>query len=519
MWPTSLRARLALGGALLAIVSVAVTAWIVTETTSADLIGDVDELREAQSVILSDLSAYAALNSDWAGVEPLVDDLTERFGTRIALTTLEGVSLVDSDPESPLPPAASAVIDPANPVFEIPPSEAFIGETELATAEIERCLAERGIPAEIDVDEFGGVDILPLELPAFDPDLEECFEEAIEEIEPRFFEEFGDPFVLEESALSAEPTLLFLGAGPQPSVDWWVVAGTATALVLLGSLAAAFMSGLLTRPLRSLAAAATRVREGDLSARVASSERSEIGRLGEAFNEMAGELERADERRKRFTSDVAHELRTPLTNVTSHVEAMIDGVETPEAETLETVRREVEQLSGLVDDLQQLALADEGQLRLNRFPVVLDDIVEAVTVGNGPRATASSINLSASGDAPAPIELDPRRIRQALDNVVANALAHTPGRGSVSVSVAQSDERTTVTVADTGPGIPEEFIPFAFDRFARADEARGRTTGGTGLGLPVARELVRAHGGDIKIERPESGGTRVVIELPGPSAE
>ena len=514
MWPSSLRSRLALGGALLAVVSVAVTAWIVTETTSADLIGDVEELREAQSVILSDLSAYAALNGDWSGVRPLVDELTEEFGTRIALTTLDGAPLVDSDSESALPPVASAVIDPANPVFDVPPSEAFIGEAELATAGIERCLDERGIPAELDVDGLGTVRV-PLELPSFDSELERCFEAAIEAIEPRFFEDFGAPFLIEETVRHAEPALLFLGAGPQPSVNWWVVIATATGMVLLGSLAAALLSGLLTRPLRSLAAAASRVREGDLSVRVAASERSEIGKLGGAFNEMAGELERAEEKRKRFTSDIAHELRTPLTNVTSHVEAMIDGVEQPGPNALETVRREVEQLSGLVDDLQQLALADEGQLRLNRFPVVLDDIVEAVAVGSRPRASASGIRVEIEGEAPAAIELDPRRVRQALDNVVVNALAHTPSGGRVTLSVRQGRERTSVAVTDTGAGIPQEFVAKAFDRFARADGARRRATGGTGLGLPVARELIRAHGGEITIERPEQGGTRVVIELPG----
>ncbi|MGI9658946.1 MAG: sensor histidine kinase [Gaiellaceae bacterium] len=515
MLPSSLRGRLVLGGALLAVVSVVVTAWLVTETTSADLIGDVDELRDAQSLILSDLSAYAVLNGDWDDADSLVEELARETGTRIALTTLDGRRLIDSDVDSPLPPVASAVIDPGNPGFEAPPSEAFIGEAELATAEIERCLEERGIAADIEVDDHGGFEILPFDVDEFDPALETCFDQAFEIIEPRFFEEFDTPFIVGETFPTAEPALLFLGAGPQPSVDWGIVVAAATGMVLLGSLAAALMSGLLTRPLRSLAAAAGRVREGDLSARVEESDSSEIGKLGGAFNEMAGELERADERRKRFTSDVAHELRTPLTNVTSHVEAMIDGIEQPAPETLETVRREVEQISGLVDDLQQLALADEGQLTLSRFPVVLDDIVEAVSEGNRPRALESGVELIVVGEAPEPIELDPRRVRQALDNVVANALAHTPSGGRVSLAVRQDAERTTVAVTDTGPGIPEEFIPFAFDRFARADQARTRAAGGTGLGLPVARELVRAHGGEITIERPVEGGTRVVIELPG----
>ncbi len=513
MWPASLRGRLALGGALLAVVSVAVTAWIVTETTSADLRGDVDDLRAAQSVILSDLTAYSALNGDWDDAQPLLDELSAEFGIRIALTALDGRPLADSADDSPLPPSASAVIDPANPAFEVAPSEAFLGESELATGAIEHCLEERGIPADVLLDEFGSFEILPLEPSSLDEAIDDCFEEAFEMVDPRFFEEFE--FLGEPRHPTIEPALLFLGAGPQPSVNWWIVAATATGVVLTGSLAAALMSGLLARPLKLLTDAASRVRRGDLSARVEARDRSEIGELGAAFNEMADELERSDERRKRFTSDVAHELRTPLTNVTSHVEAMIDGVETPAPDTLETVRREVEQLSGLVDDLQQLALADEGALRLERFAVVIDDIVDAVAEGNRPRAAAGSVALTTLGEAPAPIDVDPRRIRQALDNVVANALAHTPPGGSVELSVAQSASATTIAVSDSGPGIPEDFIPFAFDRFARADQSRSRATGGSGLGLAVARELVRAHGGDIAIELPDEGGTRFVVTLAG----
>ena len=320
MWPSSLRGRLALGGALLAVVSVVVTAWIVTETTSADLIGDVDDLRAAQSVILSDLSAYAALNEDWDEAQPLIDELTEAFGTRIALTTLSGTTLADSDADKPLPKVASAVIDPANPAFEVPPSEAFLGEVDLARDAIEGCFDERGIGAEVFVDEFGSFQILPDGGPAFDRELAECFEHAFAELEPRFFEEFQTPFEEEAGSFGGfaiEPALLFLGAGPQPSVNWWIVVAAAAAIVLVGSLAAALMSGLLARPLRRLTLAASQVRQGDLSARVEATDRSEIGELGDAFNEMAGELELADVRRKRFTSDVAHELRTPLTNVTS----------------------------------------------------------------------------------------------------------------------------------------------------------------------------------------------------------
>ena len=346
MWPSSLRGRLALGGALLAVVSVVVTAWIVTETTSADLIGDVDDLRAAQSVILSDLSAYAALNEDWDEAQGLIDELTEAFGTRIALTTLDGKPLADSEADKPLPQVASAVIDPANPAFEVPPSEAFLGEVDLAREAVEGCLDERGIGVEVFVDEFGLFDIVPGDGAEFDPEVAECLEEVFAELEPRFFDEFETPFLEDSRGPSIEPALLFLGAGPQPSVNWWIVVAAAAGMVLAGSVAAALMSGLLARPLRRLTDAASRVRQGNLSARVEATDRSEIGELGDAFNEMAGELELAEGRRKRFTSDVAHELRTPLTNVTSHVEAMIDGVETPAPETLETVRREVEQLSG-----------------------------------------------------------------------------------------------------------------------------------------------------------------------------
>ncbi|MGZ5473459.1 MAG: sensor histidine kinase, partial [Thermoanaerobaculia bacterium] len=216
----------------------------------------------------------------------------------------------------------------------------------------------------------------------------------------------------------------------------------------------------------------------------------EVAELGRAFNSMAEALERNERVRRNMVSDVAHELRTPLTNIRVHIEAAQDGVVAADAKFLDSIDEEATTLARLVDDLQQLSLVEAGQLRLELAEVRVAEIVE--------RAAPSSVIRNVPDDLV--IRADARRMVQVVRNLVNNALAHAESR--VEVSAARVGDRIQISVADDGPGVPPEHGERIFDRFYRIDESRSRTTGGAGLGLAIARQLVELHGGRIWYERP-----------------
>ncbi|MFQ5553837.1 MAG: sensor histidine kinase [Acidimicrobiia bacterium] len=509
----SLRSRLTAAGVTLAILAVGITALVVANTTSADLISDIDARLDDQSFVLSELTTYAIVNGSWNGVGELTKSLSAEVGLRIAVTDLDGSVLADSDPDADQSGLlAAAFIDPSNPIFGGQLTAASADSARALAELMATCLDDEGIPFTIVEDELGFVQVFPefASDEAFEAEAR-CFDDAVFELETgeELFGLFDDEI--------AEPAVLFLGAAQSPRVSWPIVLSVAAVVAAVLAAAAWWFSRRLSTPLISMTNAALQIRGGDLSVRVDAADSTEIDELAAAFNEMATELEDAANRRRRFTSDVAHELRTPLANITSHVEALIDGIETPSADTLRVVQAEVDHVATLVSDLQQLTLVDEGQLRLDPFDVVLADVIDQVVQGNQARALAAEVALNHVGEASDPITLDPIRIRQAIDNLVSNAIRHTPSGGVVIISVAQLPDETLVAIRDTGPGIPEDFLGYVFDRFSRADRSRSRRTGGSGLGLPIARELVRAHGGDITAENLAGAGAQLTIRLPRPA--
>ena len=179
-----------------------------------------------------------------------------------------------------------------------------------------------------------------------------------------------------------------------------------------------------------------------------------------------------------------------------------------------SIHEEAVHLQRLIDDLQELALAEAGALRLDPAPTDLGPIVESVAQAHRARAEAAGIGLEAEVDAGIRAEVDPARMRQVLANLMDNALRHTPVGGGVWVSLRRSGDRARIRVEDDGPGIPPEHLPRLFERFYRADPSRSRDTGGTGLGLAIAAELVRAHGGTIAADPLAEQGAAFVISLP-----
>ena len=272
------------------------------------------------------------------------------------------------------------------------------------------------------------------------------------------------------------------------------------------------------RSVRALTTAARRMGAGDLSQRVDAGGRDEIGELSRTFNSMADALERAERQRRHLVADVAHELRTPLSNVQGYVEALRDGVLEPDDQTLATIHQQVLYLSELVEDLRLLADTEAGDFALHLESGSLAAALRESVEGVRARADAKGVAIATLLPASAPdLSFDRTRIAQVVGNLLDNAIRHTPHGGSVSVTLEFRADAATVSIADTGEGIPEEQLPFVFDRFYRVDPSRSRITGGAGLGLTIARQLVQAHGGTIRAQSAVGVGTTVVFQLP-PSA-
>jgi two-component system sensor histidine kinase BaeS len=289
----------------------------------------------------------------------------------------------------------------------------------------------------------------------------------------------------------------------------------ALAAVLVIALLVTLLAGRrLVRPVRALTRAAQRMASGDRSTRVQAKGRDELARLGDAFNVMAESVEANEQQRKVMVSDIAHELRNPLANVRGYLEGVGDGVVVLDMALVDSLLEESLLLQRLVDDLQDLALADAGRLRVHPEPIDAMELAEQVVAAKQPQAAAGGVTLAAVGAAPAPAFADPVRLRQALGNLVANALRYTPPGGSVSVRVDHGPAGVTLAVADTGTGIDAEHIPHLFDRFYRADVSRSRATGGSGLGLAIVRHLAEAHGGSVSVESAVGAGSTFTVALP-----
>lgn len=293
----------------------------------------------------------------------------------------------------------------------------------------------------------------------------------------------------------------------------------AFAVVVIG---AAIVTAVLARrvlgPIQALHAAAQRVSRGD-PGRVEIRGHDELASLGRAFNEMAEALAHQEQRKRDLTNDIAHELRTPLTDLRCHLEALQDGVVDITPETLATLHAEVTHLQSLVEDLGDLARAEARQLTLAPEVVDVGALLMQVHRQAVPRATALQIALD-DVTAPAGIMawVDPGRLRQVVTNLLDNALVHTPAGGRIHLGASAADGLVTITVSDTGAGIPPEHWPHVFDRFYRVDPSRSRTTGGVGLGLAIARQLVEASSGRIAVASEPARGTTFTVTLPEASS-
>jgi len=304
-----------------------------------------------------------------------------------------------------------------------------------------------------------------------------------------------------------------------------LVAGVTRAVLIAGLVAGVvgFLLALLlvrqiTRPLGSLTHAAGQIAGGDLSVRVPVQSNDELGELATTFNQMAGSLETQEKLRRNLMADVAHELRTPLAGIQGTVEALQDGIFPLTGENLQAVHDQVTLLNRLVEDLRTLANAEAGQLPLDRLPLDLAELCQRQIAAFQPQAVSKGINLTLHrADESIILCADDQRLGQVLNNLLHNALRHTPTGGAIQLHLGSLNGVARVAVIDNGEGVATAALPHLFDRFYRADRSRDRNTGGSGLGLAIARQLVQAHGGRIWAESPPAGqlrGSAFIVELP-----
>ncbi len=284
----------------------------------------------------------------------------------------------------------------------------------------------------------------------------------------------------------------------------------------LGLIMAFLLAYTLLRPVRALTFAAQQLTTGDLSHRVDVHGKDELATLGHAFNKMADSLQQAEEARRAMTADIAHELRNPLAVQRASLEALQDGIYPLSVENLAPVMEQNLLLTRLVDDLRTLALADAGRIELERTPTDLTALVQRVVDRFQPQALSQQVVFTVIS-APNPIptlSADPVRLEQVLTNLLTNALRYTPAGGHIDLALTYTDGTAYLSIHDSGAGIPEQALPYIFERFYRADKARARAEGGSGLGLTIARQLARLHGGDLTAANHPSGGAVFTLTLP-----
>ncbi|ANS62428.1 putative two-component system sensor kinase [Streptomyces lincolnensis] len=319
----------------------------------------------------------------------------------------------------------------------------------------------------------------------------------------------------------APAALLFVTSPPRTATAVFDLspAGTlrvlaTTGLVLAATIAVTAVIAIrLVRPLRALTHAARAPTGRHL--RIPVTTKDETGYLAAALNDLSERRERTDEQRRVMVSDIAHELRTPLTNIRGWLDAAQDGLAEPDSALLTSLQEEAGLLQHIVDDLQVLAAADAGTLRLRPQKLDLRELIEQTMGAHRARADAGGVETVVHAPDGLSVHADPVRLRQVLGNLLSNAIRHTPPDGRVTLSARRVAGAVAIEVKDTGSGIRQEDLPRVFDRFWRAEQSRDRRTGGSGLGLSIVRQLVQAHGGDVSVASRPHVETVFLVRLPG----
>ena len=453
----SLRFRLLIAFLSVILVTIGTVSIFISLRTSGE-IGQFEKRREEAHFarLLHSLTSYHFEQGDWTGIQAKVEEMGSLYGRRIVLADENGVVVADSQGEL------------IGQTYQPPSSE--------------------------------GALLLPIVPPPPHPFLPPP---------PLITEASGTVYIGGES--SSDPTSpRFLSHSITQFIIWGCLIGGGAALAVTLILSRRILS-----PIKALTEAARRLGQGDFSQRLKLKDRGEVGELARAFNSMAGDLERAEQLRRNMVADVAHELRTPISNIRGYLEAVNDGVMKADAKAIQSLNEESNRLARLVDELQELSLAEAGELKLQFQPGDISGLIDRAIAAVKAQATAKGISLSTDiGDELPPVSIDSQRMAQVLHNLLDNAIAHTEHGDSITVSAVRKDDCIEVAVTDTGEGIPAEDLPNIFERFYRVDKSRTRATGGSGLGLTIAKRLVEAHGGSIEARSEPGKGSSFIFMLP-----
>jgi two-component system, OmpR family, sensor histidine kinase BaeS len=542
----SFRLRVLALVALVAVTAVGATAYLAYRQTARQVQETAAADQQTVAHIADSVADYGRRHGTWEGVPGTVHQLSIGTRQRIKLITDGGIVVVDTDTLDRR--TARAVTGPptlvdARPTLTLSSPDGNIPPTEITLDAITKyragvrfaaCLTRNGYAVKVST----GPDGIPVysadgNLAVDAPDLvDRCtpihpkseIDSATTQVKlcadalwPVIVDCLRKVFAEQTADLAPVPLLIYVGATGQarPALSPGPVIAAAALVALLAIAGTAVLSRRVLRPIGALTAASERLGQGDLTLRVPADGRDELAQLARSFNRMADSLQRGEERQRRLVADVAHELRTPLANLRGYLEALADGVVPATPELFASLHEEAVLQQRIVDDLQDLALAEAGVLAYNTTQIDLTELLETCKTAHQAAADAAGVALLVRADGPVPVPADPDRLRQVVGNLVANALRATPAGGSVTLSATgPADGIATVVVRDTGAGIAAADLPRVFDRFWRPDAARGRTTGGSGLGLAIARQIVTDHGGRIEVDSEVGMGTEVTITLP-----
>jgi two-component system, OmpR family, sensor histidine kinase BaeS len=545
----TLRLRLLALVVLVAVVASGASAWLTLQLANRELTRSAEIGEQERAQIVDRLAAYGRDHGTWEGIADEVLTLSQRFGQRIQVTTQVHEMIADSDNlagRAGRPVTSQATLVDPRPHLRMPLVSADLTKQELEvieqtgaeiaqyriTVRVAACMTRVGLPLRYADGPLG----LPRPASSQDPAAAAAFEECrvqaaaaepetpgpeqralvdcvkrrmdVEGCVQRAFNDRIDD-------IAPVPLLLYTGALTEVStVPEETVAGVAIGVAVLAVLGTLLLSRRVLRPIRQLTRASERLGEGDLTERVPVSGHDELAVLAAAFNRMATSIQRGEERHRRMVADVAHELRTPLSNLRGYLEALTDGVIEPDGQLFRSLHEETLLQQRIVDDLQTLALAEAGRLAYLWVRTELVELLETCVTAHHAVAVGARVGLAVESAGPVHVLADVDRLRQVVGNLVTNAVRHSPAGSCVVLTASATGDDAVIQVIDSGSGIADADLPRVFDRFWRADGARGRGTGGNGLGLAIARQIVLDHRGRIDVHSHLGAGSTFTVTLP-----
>lgn len=293
-----------------------------------------------------------------------------------------------------------------------------------------------------------------------------------------------------------------------------VLIGIALGVLLVSILIGSYFAKRLSQPIYETIAATDKISRGDYGSRIQdSSDVKEVDDLIRSVNAMAHSLEKQERLKRQLTSDVAHELRTPLTTLLTTTEAMIEGLWEPTKERLESNLEEVKRITTIVKDLESLASVEDGNLVLKKTEVSLPEITAQVLKNLSLQLDGKKMSVQMVGSCSI-IPADPDRMVQVIYNLINNAIKYTQEKGQIRINFNENKDQVIFSITDNGFGIPNEELPFIFERFYRADKSRNRDTGGSGIGLAIVKSIIQAHQGEIEAISTLDVGSTFTVKLP-----